>query len=167
MSDMNHSKDKTNVMRILESHKINYRSHHFETTEAVSGIEVAAILHQNPNKVFKTLVTCGKPNCYYVFVIPVNKELNLKRVSKFVNEKKIDMLKSKELYPLTGYVHGGCSAIGMKKQFKTIIDKTAKNFDTIYFSGGKIGVQIEMNVNDLEKVIPCLFEDLCGEETNN
>lgn len=167
VSRMHQSKDKTNVMRILDSHKINYCSHYFETIEAVSGVEVATILHQNPDKVFKTLVTCGKPNCYYVFVIPVNKELNLKKVAKLVNEKKIDMIKSKELYPLTGYVHGGCSPIGMKKVFKTIIDETAKKFDTILFSGGKIGYQIEMNANDLQRIISCSFKDLLEEETND
>lgn len=116
-------------------------------------MEVAAVLNQNPDKVFKTLVTTGKSKKYYVFMLPVAKELDLKKAAKSVGEKSVEMLKSKELLPLTGYVHGGCSPIGMKKFFTTTIDKTAENFDTIIFSAGKIGYQAEMKLEDLSKVI--------------
>lgn len=145
--------DKTNVMRILEQKKIAYKSHCYIHTEAISGMEVADVLKQNPNQVFKTLVTIGNTKTHYVFLIPVNQELDLKKAAKTVNEKSIEMVKTKELLGLTGYIHGGCSPIGMKKQFKTVIDITAKEFETIIFSGGKIGYQVEVSLDDLEKVI--------------
>src|SRR5699024_7142296 len=112
------------------------------------------------NKVFKTLVTIGTSKNYYVFVIPVAEELNLKKAAKVVGEKKIEMIKSKELLPVTGYIHGGCSPIGMKKQFKTVINETAKNYDTIIFSAGKIGYQVEMSLEDLAKIIKYELADL-------
>ena len=134
--------EKTNVMRILEQKKIAYQPHSYVTTDAVSGTEVAAVLGQDPKRVFKTLVTVAKSGNHYVFVIPVEKELDLKKAAKAVGEKSIDMVKSKELLGLTGYIHGGCSPIGMKKFFKTVIDKSAQNFDTIIFRAGKIGYQV-------------------------
>lgn len=146
-------KDKTNVMRIADSHKIQYKHYCYKNTAAVSGIDVAQVLNQNPAQVFKTLVTSGKAHDYYVFMIPVAEELDLKKAAKSINVKSIEMIKQKELLPLTGYMHGGCSPIGMKKQFKTVIDITAKNFDTIIFSAGKIGYQIEMSLEDLSKII--------------
>lgn len=155
--------DKTNVMRILDKHKIVYKKHIYDSSKALSGVEVANYLGQNVNKVFKTLVTVGKSQEHYVFVIPVAEELDLKKAAKAVNEKSIEMVKSKELLPLTGYIHGGCSPIGMKKQFKTVIHKTAIDFDTIMFSAGKIGYQVEMNVQELKKVINFKLADLIKE----
>lgn len=152
--------EKTNVMRLLEQKKIKFQSHHLDITEAVSGVEMAAMLGQDPSHVFKTLVTAGKTKTNYVFVIPVAEELDLKKAAKCVGEKSIEMIKSKELLPLTGYVHGGCSPIGMKKAFKTTIHQTAKDFDTIVFSAGKIGYQVEMNTHDLEKVIRLNYADV-------
>ena len=145
--------EKTNVMRILEQKKINYKSYEYSNTEAISGVEVAEVLVENPNQVFKTLVTVGATKINYVFMIPVHKELDLKKAAKAVGEKSIAMIKSKELLPLTGYIHGGCSPIGMKKQFRTVIDASAADFDTILFSGGKIGFQVEVTISDLSKVV--------------
>lgn len=152
--------EKTNVMRILDQKKINYISHCYVNTNAISGIEVAAVLNQDPNQVFKTLVTVSNNNINYVFVIPVNKELDLKKAAKAVNEKSISMLKSKDLLPLTGYVHGGCSPIGMKKHLKTVFDISANNYNTIIFSAGKIGYQVELTINDLNKVINFKLDDI-------
>ena len=152
--------EKTNVMRILDQKKINYNSYDYTETNAVSGMEVATSLNEDPNKVFKTLVTVAKSKINYVFVVPVNKELDLKKAAKSVGEKSIEMIKSKELLPLTGYIHGGCSPIGMKKQFKTVIDKSASNFETFIFSGGKIGYQVEVTLDDLKKVINYSLEDI-------
>lgn len=152
--------EKTNVMRILDQKKINYNTYSYIDTDAISGMEVAEVLGQNPNQVFKTLVTVSGKNINYVFVVPVNKELDLKKAAKVVGEKSIDMIKSKELLPLTGYIHGGCSPIGMKKMFKTVIDESCKNFETIIFSGGKIGYQVELKLEDIEKVIRVEYNDI-------
>ena len=145
--------EKTNVMRILEQKKIKYTAHSYINTDAVSGVDVAAALNENPDKVFKTLVTVAKSGKNYVFVIPVAKELDLKKAARAVGEKSIDMLKSKELLPLTGYIHGGCSPIGMKKQFVTVFDKSAENIETIIVSAGKIGYQIELAPKDLIELV--------------
>lgn len=153
--------EKTNVMRILEQKKIPYQSHTYDSTEAVSGQEVAAILGQNPKQVFKTLVTVGASKRNYVFVVPVCRELNLKKAAKAVGEKNIEMIKSRELLPLTGYIHGGCSPIGMKKFFVTTVDVSAKECDTIIFSGGKIGYQVEVTPEDLRNVISFELKDIC------
>ena len=147
------SEYKTNVMRMLDKSKVNYKHYTYAETDAISGIEVATVLKQNPKQVFKTLVTVAKSGQHYVFLIPVENELDLKKAAHAVGEKSVEMLKSKELLPLTGYVHGGCSPIGMKKFFKTTIDKTAQNFDTIIFSAGKIGYQVEMSLDELRKMI--------------
>lgn len=155
--------EKTNVMRILDQKKILYEAHFYDSTEAISGTEVAEVLGQNPKQVFKTLVTVGASKRNYVFVVPVWAELHLKKAAKAVGEKSVEMIKSKELLPLTGYIHGGCSPIGMKKFFTTTIHETAKEFDTIIFSGGKIGCQVEMKVEDLAKVIPFQIQDICEE----
>lgn len=151
---------KTNVMRILEQKKANFKSHSYADTDALSGKEVAEVLGENPDKVFKTLVTQGASKNYYVFMIPVLKELDLKKAAKSIGEKSIAMIKSKELLPLTGYVHGGCSPIGMKKFFRTTIHETAKDFDTIYFSAGKIGYQIETSLKELAEIIPFELNDV-------
>jgi len=153
--------EKTNVMRILDQKKISYESHTYDTTEAISGMEVATVLGQNPNQVFKTLVTVGASKKNYVFVVPVCGELNLKKAAKAVGEKSIQMIKSKELLPLTGYIHGGCSPIGMKKLFPTVIHESAIECDTIIFSGGKIGYQVQLSVEDFKKVIPFSVADIC------
>lgn len=152
--------DKTNVMRILDQKKIEYKEHTYLNTGAIGGQEVAEALGEDANRVFKTLVTVGKTGNHYVFLVPVNKELNLKKAAKAVNEKKIEMIKSKELLPLTGYIHGGCSPIGIKKFFKTTIHSTAENYDTIMFSAGKIGYQVETSLNSLKKVIRFDLEDI-------
>ena len=150
---MKKNNEKTNVMRIFDQNKISYKSYCYVDSGVVSGIEVASVLEQNPNQVFKTLVTVGSSKNNYVFLVPVNKELNLKKAAKAANEKSIEMLKSKDLLPLTGYIHGGCSPIGMKKQFKTIIDQSAEGFATIVFSGGKIGYQVETSLDELKRVL--------------
>ena len=152
--------EKTNVVRILEQKKISHICHCYGGTEAISGVEVAAKLGQDVNSVFKTLVTQGASKNYYVFMIPVHLELDLKKGAKAVGEKSIVMIKSKELLPLTGYVHGGCSPIGMKKQFKTTAHITAQGQDVIFFSAGKIGYQIEMSPKDLASVIRLEFADV-------
>ena len=156
-------KEKTNVMRVLDSKKIKYNEYYYGDTEAVSGVDVAKALGQHPENVFKTLVTTGKSGEHYVFMVPVAEELDLKKAAKAVGEKSIVMLKSKELLGLTGYIHGGCSPIGMKKLFKTIIHKTAPDFDTILFSGGKIGFQVEIPFEDLKKVINVNTADIIVE----
>ncbi|MBR2402353.1 MAG: Cys-tRNA(Pro) deacylase [Lachnospiraceae bacterium] len=153
--------EKTNVMRILDQKKIPYEAHFYDSTEAISGMEVATVLGQNPKQVFKTLVTVSASKRNYVFVVPVCGELNLKKAAKVVGEKSIEMIKSKELLPLTGYIHGGCSPIGMKKFFTTTIHETAKEWDTIIFSGGKIGCQVEVALEDLAKVINFQLQDIC------
>lgn len=152
--------EKTNVMRILYQKKIKHQTHSYVGTGAISGTEVAEALGQDPKCVFKTLVTIGKSKSNYVFVIPVEKELDLKKAAKTVGEKSIEMIKSKELLPLTGYIHGGCSPIGMKKLFKTVIDISAEECETIIFSAGKIGYQVEMSLNDLSKVIRFTTSDI-------
>ncbi|MBR5128115.1 MAG: Cys-tRNA(Pro) deacylase [Roseburia sp.] len=153
--------EKTNVMRILDQKKIPYEAHFYDSTEAIGGMEVATVLGQNPKQVFKTLVTIGASKHNYVFVVPVWAELNLKKAAKSVGEKNIEMIKSKELLPLTGYIHGGCSPIGMKKFFTTTIHETAREWDTIIFSGGKIGCQVEVALEDLAKVITFTVQDIC------
>lgn len=152
--------EKTNVMRVLEASGINYKSYCYLDSGAVSGVEVAKALNEDPDQVFKTLVTVGKSGNNYVFVIPVACELNLKKAAAAVSEKKIEMIKQKELLPLTGYIHGGCSPIGMKKQFKTVIDESAILFDSIIFSAGKIGYQVEVPVNEISKVIEVSFVEV-------
>ncbi|EOR20001.1 MULTISPECIES: Cys-tRNA(Pro) deacylase [Clostridium] len=152
--------EKTNVMRILDKKKIKYTSYSYVNTDAISGVEVASVLGQDPKQVFKTLVTAGKSKNYYIFVIPVEKELDLKKAAKSVGEKSIEMIKSKDLLPLTGYVHGGCSPIGTKKQFITTIDISVKDLETFIFSAGKIGYQVELSLDDLKKVIRVQLADL-------
>lgn len=151
---------KTNTMRELDKLKIKYNFYSYAGTDAVSGVEVAKVLNQNPERVFKTLVTVGKSGKHYVFMLPVAQELNLKKSAKSVGEKSVEMIKSKELLPLTGYIHGGCSPIGMKKFFTTTIHNSAKDFETIMFSGGKIGYQVEMSLEELSKVIKYNLADI-------
>ena len=151
---------KTNVIRVLDVKKISYKSHTYEPDSTMSGEEIAKLLGEDPDKVFKTLVTQGKSKAYYVFVVPVKEELNLKKAAKAANEKSISMIKQKELLPLTGYVHGGCSPIGMKKHFPTFIHDTATAFDNIFVSAGKVGFQIELSPKDLISVAECETADI-------
>lgn len=152
--------EKTNVMRILEQKKIKYNEYFYGDTDAISGVDVAKVLNEDPNKVFKTLVTVSKSKQNYVFMVPVHKELDLKKCAQSVDEKSIEMIPQKELLQLTGYVHGGCSPIGLKKPLKVIIDSSAKNFNEIIFSAGKIGYQVEVELTNLEKIINCKFANI-------
>ena len=159
--------EKTNVMRILDQHKIKYIPYTYDSSDgAISGEDVAKKINKDVNQVFKTLVTISSKNIFYVFVIPVNKELDLKKAAKAANEKSIQMIKSKDLLTNTGYIHGGCSPIGMKKRFKTFIDLSASNFETIIFSAGKIGYQVELSLSDLKKVISFDLISLTIDELN-
>lgn len=151
---------KTNVMRVLDKLKIKYNHYSYADTNAISGIEVATALGQNPERVFKTLVTIGKTKQIYVFMIPVAEELDLKKAAKSVGEKSVEMLKSKDLLHTVGYIHGGCSPIGMKKKFPTTINSSAQDFETIIFSAGKIGYQVELSLSDLKKVINIKIADI-------
>ena len=152
--------DKTNVMRILDSIKIPYESYAYKQDPSMSGEEIAGILHEDAKRVFKTLVTQGKTGQYYVFVVPVICQLDLKKAAKAANEKTVAMIKQKELLPLTGYVHGGCSPIGMKKLFATFIDESAKRYERIFVSAGKLGAQIELSPGDLAEAAKGVFADI-------
>lgn len=157
---MKKSEIKTNAIRLLEQKKIPFTVHNYVDSGAVSGMEVAQALGEDPETVFKTLVTVGKSGEHYVFVAPVNRELHLKKAAAAAGEKSIAMIKSKELLELTGYIHGGCSPIGMKKFFATFLDQSAEGKRTIMVSGGKIGFQIEIAPGELGKVISYTLADL-------
>ena len=150
--------EKTNVMRKLTQLKLPFKEHYYQGV--VSGSEVADAMGEDHRKVYKTLVTVGKSGQHYVFMIPVDEELDLKKAATAAGEKSVAMIKSKELLPLTGYIHGGCSPIGMKKQFKTFAQSEAEMLDSIFFSGGRIGSQVEMSPADLTKAVSIVFTDL-------
>lgn len=152
--------DKTNVMRLLEQKKVAYLHFTYESAGAITGLEVAEKLGQDPAQVFKTLVTTGRSGTHYVFVIPVGAGLELKKAARAVGEKSLEMLKQKDLLPLTGYVHGGCSPIGMKKPFRTTIDTSAQKFDSIIFSGGRIGLQVQLTLADLARLVRFQYADV-------
>ena len=156
--------EKTNVMRFLDAKKIEHKCYFFDCVQAPSGEEVAQILGKDARQVFKTLVTTGKSGAHYVFMVPVTGELDLKKAAHAAGEKNIEMLKAKDLLPLTGYVHGGCSPIGMKKYFPTFIDSSARELETIIFSAGKIGRQVELRPKDLDKAIRITYAELGQEE---
>ena len=156
--------EKTNALRLLSQKKIPYVSHDYTDSGAVSGPEVAAALGEDPEKVFKTLVTTSKSGQHYVFVLPVCRELDLKKAASAVGEKNVAMLPQKELLPLTGYVHGGCSPIGMKKLFPTVLDQSAEEQETICVSGGRIGLQLELAPEGLRAIVPYTFADIYTEE---
>lgn len=158
--DLMKKEEKTNVMRVLDGKKISYKSHTYEPDAAMSGEEIAGILGEDPGMVFKTLVTQGKSGAYYVFVVPVREELDLKKAAKVSGEKSVSMIKQKELLPLTGYVHGGCSPIGMKKQFPTFIHETATQSDRIFVSAGRVGYQIELKPQELILVSKAAVADI-------
>ena len=158
-----HKEEKTNVMRTLEQKKIAYTPHEYPADGPVDGVSVAAYLNQDPEQVFKTLVTKGAGGGYYVFDIPVAENLDLKKAAKAVGEKSIAMLPQKELLPLTGYVHGGCSPVGMKKLFPTVFHETAENLETMIVSAGKIGYQVELAPHDLAALVRAKFADIIVE----
>lgn len=152
--------DKTNCMRVLESKKIPYTPHLYEADPTLSGEQIAGILGEDPSQVFKTLVTVGKPQKYYVFVIPVNAELNLKKAAAAAREKSVSMIPQRDLLPLTGYVHGGCSPIGMKKRFPSFIHESASALPRIFVSAGRVGCQAELSPADLIHVAGLTPADL-------
>ncbi len=151
---------KTNAMRILEQKGISFRVNLYECEEFIDAVHVADQLGQAYECSFKTLVAVGKSGTHYVYVVPIAEELDLKKAAKAVGEKAVELIHVKEIFGLTGYIRGGCTPIGMKKQFFTVIDETAQLFDEIIISGGRIGVQILLNPMDLERAIPCKFQDI-------
>lgn len=158
------AEQKTNVMRILEQKKVPYTAHSYAHEDgAVDGATVAKRIGKQPEQVFKTLVTVGASKNHYVFVVPVQKELDLKKAAKAVGEKSIAMIHQKELLPLTGYVHGGCSPVGMKKQFRTTIDISCETQETMLVSAGKIGQQIEVKPSDLLNLVRGITADIVTE----
>lgn len=151
---------KTNAMRILERMKIPFEHQSYECEEFIDGMQTADKLGLPYEQVFKTLVTMGHSKNYYVFVIPIAEELHLKNAAKLVGEKSLEMIHVKDINQITGYVRGGCTAIGMKKQYPTVIANQAKNFEQIYVSGGKIGMQLKLSPEDLCKAANATFGDI-------
>ena len=154
---------KTNAMRLLEKNKVEYKAYSYECTEFTDGIQIADTLGLPHDLVYKTLVTVGKSKEHYVFVIPIEAELDLKKAAKAAGEKSIEMLPLKELTPLTGYVRGGCTSIGMKKQFPTIVDVSAEAREKIVVSGGRLGSQLELKPGDLIRVARAKTADVVVE----
>ncbi len=151
--------EKTNVMRILDQRKIPYTPHEYDDS-VTEGTLIAEMLNEPPEAVFKTLVTVANTGTYLVFCIPVAETLDLKKAARAVNVKSVTMIKQKELLPLTGYIHGGCSPVGMKKPFKTTIHETAKGLDRFFVSAGRIGKQIEVKPTELAKLVNAEFKDI-------
>lgn len=152
---------KTNAMRILDKEQIFYNILSYENKDGkIDGVAVAKKIGRSNEEVFKTLVTISNSKNIYVFVIPVNKELDFKKAARVTSEKSIEMINVNDLQKLTGYIRGGCSPIGMKKQYVTFIDKSAEKLTNIIFSGGKIGVQLEVSPKDLNSVISFSYEDI-------
>jgi len=151
---------KTNAMRFLDKNKIKYKKIVYDCDEFIDGTEVAKKLGQPFERTFKTLVTVGKNENYFVFVLPVDKELDLKKAAKSVKEKSVRMIPVKDITNVTGYIRGGCTPLGMKKQYFTTVHRSAENFDTIFISGGKRGVQLEINALDLVNIIRGKFDDI-------
>lgn len=155
---------KTNAMRILDKNKINYEINTYNCDEFIDGITIANQLGQDPAQSFKTLVAVGKTGNYYVFAIPVNKELNLKICARSVGEKSVELIHVKDINKITGYIRGGCTPLGMKKLYKTVIDSSAKQFNKIIISGGRIGAQIILDPDDLAKVVKAKYESIIMEK---
>ncbi len=151
---------KTNAMRILDRNKVKYTEETYTVDEFTDGLSLAKFLGHDPAQSFKTLVTVGKSRNYFVFVIPVAEEVDFKTAAKAVGEKSVEMVPVKDINGITGYIRGGCSPLGMKKLFTTVIDSTAMNFDEIYISGGRLGSHIKVNPADLAKVINAKFEPI-------
>ena len=155
------SQSKTNAMRILEQKKVNFSMNFYDNKDGkIDGISVAAKIGKDPAVVYKTLVCQGNSKNYYVFVIPVKEELDLKKAARAAEEKNMDMIAVKDIQKVTGYIRGGCSPIGMKKEYTTFIDSSAAALDKIVVSGGKIGTQIEIDVADLLQVVDAGLEDV-------
>lgn len=152
--------NKTNAMRIIERKKLKYEAIFYESDGFLDGITIADKLEKPRNMVFKTLVTEGKSREYFVFVLPVEKELDLKKAAKTVGEKSVEMINVNDILKVSGYIRGGCSPIGMKKEYKTVVDSSALGLDEIMFSGGKRGLQLVMNPNDLKTATDCSFADI-------
>lgn len=152
---------KTNALRMLDKIKAEYKCYHYTPDATLTGAQIAAVLEQNPKQVFKTLVTIGKSRRYYVFMLPVERELDLKKAAAAAGEKALEMVKQKELLPLTGYVHGGCSPIGMKKVFPLIVHNSAAEFASLIFSAGRVGTQVETSLDNLQKLVPYKLADIC------
>ena len=152
--------EKTNVTRLLDQAKIPYTVHSFHDRVITKGTDLAGAMSVNPEVMYKTLVTVGKSSQHYVFVVPVEKELDLKKAAKAVNEKSIEMIPQKDLLPLTGYVHGGCSPVGMKKKFITTIEESSLQQKTILVSAGKIGCSVELSPADLISFVDGKTADL-------
>lgn len=151
---------KTNAMRILDKNKVSYEVHTYECEEFIDGVHIADQLHQPYERSFKTIVTVGKSKEYYVFALPVDKELDLKKAAKAVKEKSLELLHVKDINAVTGYIRGGCTPIGMKKQYQTVIHESAKELTKMIVSGGKLGVQIELCPDDLIRVTRGTYEDI-------
>lgn len=151
---------KTNAMRILDRNKIKYRVNFYECEEFIDGVHIADMLSQPYEKTFKTLVMVGKSGEHYVFVIPIDKEVDMKKAAKAVGEKSVEMIHVKEIKDVTGYIRGGCTPIGMKKQFRTVIHISVLDFDEVIVSGGMIGAQIFIKPSDLIKVTGAKTEDI-------
>ena len=157
---MKKNEEKTNVMRLLDGKRVDYVSYNYVDSGVISGVDVARVLGQDPERVFKTLVTVGASRRNYVFLVPVREELDLKKAARAVKEKSISMLPSRELLGLTGYIHGGCSPIGMKKQLPTVLHSSAADFDTILFSAGRIGYQVETSLEGLSRLVRFELADI-------
>lgn len=151
---------KTNVMRILDQKKIEYKVYEVDPKLVIDGVTNSELINSDPNSTFKTLVTKGKSKNYYVFIIPVNESLDLKKAALAVGEKEVEMIHFKDLLSVTGYIHLGCSPIGMKKQYVTVIDNCAKSYNKIIISGGKIGLSIELSLSDLNEVLDLKYENI-------
>lgn len=155
---------KTNAMRLLDSKKVAYKLMTYDSNDGkIDGVSVAGKIEKDPKQVFKTLVAQGISKQIYVFIVPVEKELNLKKAALAVEEKKVEMIPVKDIQKWTGYIRGGCSPVGMKKQYPTVVDKSAENIKEIVVSGGKIGVQMELGVIDLVEVTGAKLADLANE----
>lgn len=155
---------KTNAMRILDKNKISYSLNLYECDEFKDGISIADQLGQPYEQSFKTLVTVGKSNNYYVYVLPVNEEIDFKKAARAVGEKNVEMIHVKDINQVTGYIRGGCTPIGMKKQYKTVLNESALDFDEIIISGGRIGTQIMITPEDLIKVTKAIVTDIIKEK---
>lgn len=153
---------KTNVMRILDKNKITYTAIHYECDEFIDGLQIAKMTNKPVDQSFKTLVAQGKSQQYYVFVIPIAEELHLKNAAKTIGEKSIEMVSVKNINQVTGYIRGGCSPVGMRKKYPTVIDRNAEAFEQIYVSGGRIGTSICLNPQDLAGLINASFADVCS-----
>lgn len=156
--------NKTNAMRILDTNKIPYQVRTYECDTFIDGVHVADLNGDSYDQSFKTLVTVGKTGEYYVFVIPVHQEIDLKKAARLVDEKSIEMVHVKEINKVTGYIRGGCTPLGMKKLYRTFIQESAKEFAQIIISGGKVGMQILLNPIDLANVIHAEFGDVIVNE---